>query len=93
VLSGIASDASRSGGSRACRAGPLRDEFQRALLLRSFVWATVITMAVVTIWGFVELRAHGTVPHMGVIWVPMLLVCLTAAAKLLIFRQYRPASE
>ena len=73
--------------------GRLRDEFQRALLLRSFVWATVITMAVVTIWGFIELRAHGTVPHVGVIWVPLLLVCLTAAAKLLIFRQYRPADE
>jgi hypothetical protein len=53
----------------------------------------VITIAVVTIWGFVELRADGTVPHVGVIWVPILLVCLTAAAKLLIFRQYRPASE
>jgi len=73
--------------------GRLRDEFQRTLLLRSFVWATVITMAVVTIWGFIELRAHGTVPHVGVIWVPMLMVCLTAAAKLLIFRQYRPAGE
>jgi hypothetical protein len=53
----------------------------------------VITIAVVTIWGFVELRADGTVPHVGVIWVPILLVCLTAAAKLLILRQYRPASE
>jgi hypothetical protein len=73
--------------------GRLRDEFQRTLLLRSFLWATVITMAVATIWGFIELRAHGMAPHVGVIWVPVLLVCLTAAAKLLIFRQYRPASE
>jgi hypothetical protein len=73
--------------------GRLRDEFQRALLLRSFLWATVITMAVATIWGFIELRAHNTVPHVDVIWVPVLLVCLTAVAKLLIFRQYRPASE
>jgi hypothetical protein len=31
-------------------------------------------MAVVTIWGFVELRVDGTVSHVGVIWVPMLLV-------------------
>jgi hypothetical protein len=73
--------------------GRLRDEFQCALVLRSFVWATVITMAVVTIGASLRLRAHGTVPHVGVIWVPMLLVCLTAAAKLLNFREYRPASE
>lgn len=71
----------------------LRDEFQRTLLLRSFVWATLITMGFATIWGFIELHSHGTVPHLDVIWVPIILVCCTAAAKLLIFRQYRPGSE
>jgi hypothetical protein len=71
----------------------LRDEFQRTLLLRSFVWATLITMGCTTVWGFVEMHSHGTVPHLDVIWIPMILVCFTAAAKLLIFRQYRPESE
>ena len=71
----------------------LRDEFQRTLLIRSFLWATLITMALATIWGFVELQSPGAVPHVDVIWIPFVLVCFTAGAKLLIFRQYRPESE
>jgi len=71
----------------------LRDEFQRILLTRSFVWATLITMCVTTIWGFIELHARGKVPHLNVVWIPIILICVTAAAKLLIFRQYRPESE
>ena len=71
----------------------LRDEFQRTLLLRSFVWATLTTMGCTTVWGFIEMHSRGTVPHLDVIWIPMILVCFTAAAKLLIFRQYRPESE
>ncbi|MGB6132591.1 MAG: hypothetical protein WBG54_12490 [Acidobacteriaceae bacterium] len=71
----------------------LRDEFQRVLLTRSFVWATLITMALTTIWGFVELHAPRTVPHLNVIWIPMILLVVTAGAKLFIFRQYRPENE
>jgi hypothetical protein len=71
----------------------LRDEFQRTLLMRSFVWATLITMGCTTIWGFIEMHSRGTVPHLDVIWIPMILVCFTAAAKLLIFRHYRPESD
>jgi hypothetical protein len=71
----------------------LRDEFQRILLTRSFIWATLITMCVTTVWGFIELHARGKVPHLNVLWIPMILICVTAAAKVLIFRQYRPESE
>ena len=71
----------------------LRDEFQRALLTRSFIWATLITMAFTTTWGVIELREPGAVPHLDIIWIPIALVCVTAAAKLFIFRQYRPQSE
>ena len=71
----------------------LRDEFQRTLLTRSFIWATLITMGFTTTWGFVELHARGAVPHLDIIWIPIALVCVTAAAKLFIFRQYRPQSE
>ena len=67
----------------------LRDEFQRVLLTRSFIWATLITMAFSTIWGFVELHAPGAVPHLDIIWIPMILICVTTAAKLLIFRRYQ----
>ena len=71
----------------------IRDEFQRILLTRSFIWATVITMGFATIWGFVELHSHGTVPHLPILLLPVILVCVTAAAKLLIFRQYRSPAE
>jgi hypothetical protein len=71
----------------------LRDEFQRTLLIRSFIWATLITMGFATIWGFIELHSRGMVPHLEVIWIPIILLCCTAAAKLLIFRQCRPESE
>jgi hypothetical protein len=71
----------------------LRDEFQRALLTRSFIWGTVITMALTMIWGFIELHARGVVPHLNIIWIPIILVFITTAAKLLIFRQYRPGNE
>jgi hypothetical protein len=71
----------------------LRDEFQRILLTRSFVWATLITMALTTIWGFIELHARGSVPHLNVVWIPIILVCVTAGAKVFIFRQYRPEIE
>lgn len=71
----------------------LRDEFQRILLTRSFVWATVITMAVATVWGFVETFSRGTVGHLPTILLPAILICAMAAAKVLIFRQYRPSGE
>jgi hypothetical protein len=71
----------------------LRDEFQRALLVRSFLWATVATMAFTTVWGFIEMHGRGQVPHLDVIWVPLILVCATAVAKVLIFRQHRAAYE
>ena len=71
----------------------LRDEFQRTLLTRAFVWATLTTMAFTTIWGFLELHARGVVPHLDIIWVPVILICITVGAKLLIFQQYRPEDE
>ena len=71
----------------------LRDEFQRILLTRSFVWATLVTMALATVWGSVELHSRDSLPHLGIIWLPITLVCATAVAKLLIFRQYSPQGE
>ena len=70
-----------------------RDEFQRILLTRSFLWATIITMGFTTIWGFVQLFSRGTLPAFQIIWLPVILICLTAAAKLLIFRHHRSPRE
>jgi cytochrome bd-type quinol oxidase subunit 2 len=67
------------------------DEFRRALLLRSFLWACVGTMLVASVWGFMELFAKDAAPHMPVLLIPALLVVLTAVAKLIAFR--RPTAE
>ncbi len=71
----------------------LRDEFQRMLLLRSFLWGTLVTMAFATIWGFMEVHGGSEIPHINLLWVPIALICITAGAKLLIFRKYRPESD
>ena len=71
----------------------MRDEFQRVLLVRSFVWATLVTMALTTVWGFMELHGRGQLPHLDIIWVPIILVCATAVAKVFIFRQHRAEHE
>jgi ABC-type enterochelin transport system permease subunit len=65
------------------------DEFQRILITRSFLWATVITMGFSVIWGFVELFSRGNVPNLSIIWIPVILITLTAGAKVFIFRQHR----
>jgi hypothetical protein len=67
----------------------LHDEFQRALLLKSFLWATVVTMALAIVWGFMEMFGKRQVPHLDVLWVPIVLICATAVAKVFIFRQHR----
>ena len=69
------------------------DEFQRVLLIRSFVWATVITMGLTTVEGFVELGSHGTAPRVPLGYVPVVLLVITALAKVFIFRRNRPVSE
>ncbi len=69
------------------------DEFQRILLTRSFVWATVITMGFATVWGMAELFSHDTIPQVSLVWLPIILVCITAAAKVFIFRQHKSPAE
>ena len=71
----------------------IRDEFQRALLVRSFVSATILTMGITMIWGFVELGSHNTIRHLPVLIQPALLVVFTAAAKVIVFRQYKSPAE
>ena len=69
------------------------DEFQRILLARSFIWATVMTMGLSTVWGFIELGDHNRTPRFPVVFLPIVLLCTTAAAKVFIFRQHRSPSE
>ena len=74
-------------------AARLRDEFQRILLTQSFLWATLITMGIATVWGFIELHARGNFPHMPVLVIPAILIVLTTAAKLIIFRRHKSPQE
>jgi hypothetical protein len=69
------------------------DEFQRVLLTRSFIWATFATMALCSIWGFVELHGRAEVPHLQLMMLPVILALFTAAAKLILFRQHKSPAE
>ena len=69
------------------------DEFQRVLLVRSFLWATVITMGLCCIWGFAELGSHGALTHFPLVMLPVVLLVLTALTKVLIFRRHRSPVE
>lgn len=71
----------------------IRDEFQRVLLTQSFLWASVLSMAFATIWGMIELHNHDTLPHVPILIVPFVLIVLTAAAKLIIFRHHKSPAE
>lgn len=71
----------------------IRDEFQRTLLARSFCWASVITFALATVWGCVEMQAHGVVPHIPYLVIPGTTILLTTIAKLVIFRQNQAPAE
>ena len=65
------------------------DEFRRHLLAKSFFAATILTFLFASLWGFAELFSHGTVPHIPLLILPVMLIFLTAAAKVVIFRQHR----
>ena len=68
------------------------DEFQRILLLRSFVWATVITVGLATVWGFADLSSHGKLPRFPLAMLIVVLLVITALTKVLIFRRNRSSA-
>ncbi len=65
-----------------------RDEFGRALMMRSLLGGLIGTMFFVFVWGFVEMFSHTPVAHIPILFVPVLLALLTAGAKVLIFRRH-----
>lgn len=70
-----------------------RDEFGRALLLRSLLAGVTGTMFAVLVWGFVEAFSRTPVVHVPIVLVPAVLVLLTALAKLVVFRRYTSEPE
>ncbi len=49
------------------------DEYQRVLLVRAVLWATGATLAVTTVWGFLEAYAHIRPPQAG---LEFMLFCI-----------------
>ena len=69
------------------------DEFQRVLMIQSFLWATVLTMFASTVYGMLELHSHGELPRCPVIAVPGMQLLFLAFIKLLIFRRHKSPAE
>jgi hypothetical protein len=59
----------------------LKDEFRRMVLVQSMLWSIGATLAVTTVWGFLESFAQ--VPHLELIWVyPVFCFFFTIFAQL-----------
>jgi hypothetical protein len=69
------------------------DEFQRALMTQAFVWATVLTLFLATLYGFLELNGRGLFPKPSLLFVPVVLIVLTALMKVIVFRRHRSPAE
>ena len=69
------------------------DEFQQALMIRSFLWGTFITMGIAAVWGYVEEVPGTRLPHLPLAVVPAALTVVTTLAKLLIFRRHQSPHE
>lgn len=66
------------------------DEFQRILLTRSFLLGTLVTLAGVTVWGYLEAFAAAAPHwHLQPFAIPGALVVLTALFKVILFRRNR----
>ena len=69
-----------------------RDEFQRRLLDQSFLWAGILVMTFCAIWGFLQF-ARFSLPELPLALLPVAFLIVTAAAKLIIFRQNAPGPD
>jgi hypothetical protein len=64
-----------------------KDEFQRNLLVQCLLWGTGGTLAMTTVWGYLEDYAHA--PHLNLIFVFPLFCLFMAVAKFLVQLRYR----
>ena len=63
------------------------DEFRRVQLVQAMLWGIGLTLAVTTVWGFLESFAGA--PRLPLTWVFPIFCLGMAAAQLLIRRWYR----
>lgn len=69
------------------------DEFRRLMLTRSVLWATGITLGLVSIYGYVDLLHPEAFPRIPLLVIPVAFIFIMTAAKLLVFRQHRVISD
>jgi len=63
------------------------DEFQRQLLIKSFIWGAFITAALASVAGHLEMIDPSF--HIPLIAFPEALIFLSSAIKVLIFRKHK----
>jgi len=64
-----------------------QDEFQRALLVRALLWGIGLTLAVTTVWGFLEV--FSLAPHLDLYLVFPLFCAVSGAANGIVRLNYR----
>ena len=64
-----------------------KDEFQRAVLVQSMLWAIGATLIVAIFWGTLEM--FNLVPHLAVLWVQVPFYLFTAIATAVNRWRYR----
>jgi hypothetical protein len=65
----------------------VNDEFQRAMTIQSMLWSIGGTLAVTTVWGFLESFAQ--TPRLELIWVYPIFCLFVAVSHQLVKLRYR----
>lgn len=63
------------------------DEFQRNVLIEAILWGFGLTMALTTVWGFLEF--HAEAPALPSFWVFPIFCGAMGLAQVLVARRYR----
>lgn len=63
------------------------DEFVRGMMIESMLWGIGVIMAVMTVWGFLELYAKA--PHLSAFWAFPLFCIAMGVAQQFVRRRYR----
>jgi xanthosine utilization system XapX-like protein len=63
------------------------DEFQRSVLVESMLWGFGITLAITTVWGFLEMYVH--TPGLQSFWAFPIFCLAMGLSQLLVRRRFR----
>ncbi len=63
------------------------DEFHRAILTQGMLWGLAMTLAITTVWGFLEM--YGRAPHQEAYLVFPLFCAASGLAMPIVMRRYR----